>query len=87
MRKKISQREAVRNRRELKRLREFIRRISGTYQAQDWLIATLSCDAEWVRQKMRGASWGANGNVVFVASAEREQGRMTISAVRVPDAP
>lgn len=87
MRKKISQREAMRARRELKLLREFVRRISGMFQAQDFFIAALACDAEWVRQKMRGAAWGANGKVVFVASAEREAGRMTISAVKVPDAP
>lgn len=84
-RKGISQREAVRNRRELRLLREFVSRIEGTYGAQDDLVATVPCDTEWVKQKMRGMSWGARCRVVFLASCERFENRVTISAVRTPE--
>ena len=84
-RKGISQREAVRNRRELRRLRGFVSRIEGTYGAQDDIVASVPCDTEWVKQKMRGISWGAGYRVVFLASCERSENRVTISVVRTPE--
>jgi hypothetical protein len=75
----------MRNRRELRLLREFVSRIEGTYGAQDDTVATVPCDTEWVRQKMRGMSWGANGRVVFLASCERADNRVTITVVRTPE--
>jgi len=86
MRKRISQREAVRNRRELRRLREFVERISGTVAYGDTHVCYLPCTDLWPREKMRGISWGAERRVVFVASAEHEEGKMRIVAVRVPEA-
>lgn len=86
MKKPISQREAMRNRRELRRLREFVDRISGTYGKQDQLVALVHCPEVWVREKMRGMEWGAKGQVVFLASCERDTDKVTISVVRVPEA-
>lgn len=79
-RKGISQREAVRNRRELRRLREFANRISG-FASMDDTFGSWNL-GEVVEGKMRGIDWALQGRHVFLA---RRNGKsVEIGVVRAP---
>ncbi len=79
-RNKISQREAVRNRRELRRLREFVERITGYWQSHDQTIVTTRLPT--IPQRLKDIAWGADNLVVFVVRGDGEY--VSIGAVRVP---
>lgn len=85
-RKKISQREAMRTRRDLKRLREFVSRISGA--APDVWLLNRRAIGSWnlgttATAEMLGADFGAQRRVVFVARRESAES-VSISAVLLP---
>jgi hypothetical protein len=83
-RKRISQREAMRNRRDLRKLRAFVDRIKGPYA---WHVDTPVCaipDSAYTAQRLRDLSWGARTRLVFVAYIEGTS--VKIGAVRTPEA-
>jgi hypothetical protein len=81
--KRISQREAVRNRRELRRLREFVDRISGAYPFSDRYILTIP-DSAHHTQRLRDMAWAADERVVFLATVSGTS--IEVRAQRVPEA-
>jgi hypothetical protein len=80
-RKHISQREALRNRRDLKKLRELIARLSGTYPSAEKEFMEIEIDARF-RQEAIGMSWGARGDIVFTARFDGLS--LFIGARRIP---
>lgn len=81
-RRRISQREASRNRRELKLLRAFLTRISGPSPSLDLRLGTIEVGTK-IPAQMSAASWGANGGVVFVVQRNTES-YVDLGAMRVP---
>lgn len=82
-RRKISQREAVRNRRELRKLREFVDRISGS--GPDWdapVVQVNNLDPQYAA-KLNGMMWGARYKLVTVAYFADER-TLAVRVVRVP---
>lgn len=84
-RKGISQREAVRNRRELRKLRAFVRAIEGTYPTGESTEHIVSLDVSSVyTAKARGIAWGAQNRVAFLVRVDT--GAISIVAIRTPEA-
>lgn len=85
-RKGISQREAMRNRRELRRLRAFVRGIEGTWPTGEDVkyLARFTC-TESVVTEARGMAWGAKERVAFLARFDGATS-MQLIAIRTPEA-
>ena len=81
-RKVISQREAVRNRRELRRLREFVGRIEGPFTSVDTSVCSLP-DSAYTAQRLRDLSWGAQSHLAFIAYVNGTN--VMIGAIRTPE--
>lgn len=85
-RKPISQREAVRNRRELRRLRQFIESIRAFRHDYDAHVVTYEVDTKWPSAKLNGMLWGADYRLVALADFP-EDGKLRVTVKRVPEAP
>ena len=86
MRKPISQREAMRNRRELRRLRAFVETIRGTGRSEYHAhVVTIPVDSDKWATKLDAMQWGARYRLVALADfCEPTKARITV--IRVPEA-
>ena len=84
-RKGISQREAMRNRRELRKLRAFVEAIRGDgrsdYHAH---VVTIPGDSDKWAMKLSAMQWGASYRLVALADfCDPTKARITV--IRVPE--
>jgi hypothetical protein len=86
MSKRISQREAMRNRRDLRRLREFVDGIRGSRSDYDAHVVTFTMtDSAWAASKLDGMMWGARWQLVALADFV-EPNKLRVTVKRVPEA-
>lgn len=81
-RKHISQREALRLRKEVRELRTFVYNIRGVHPSMDNEVMTVNNLNEKWRAEAHGISWGAQGRVAVVARFSGTQ--LLVGIVRTP---